>query len=264
MQKKWQCKISNTLGGGFAGTPNEVWGTTDYKDLETPTVFFGCYGLPDLMAIRQHKGRKAILWAGTDVTYLINGFWLDDNGEFRVEPKVVGQYLNKTCENWCENDLERLELASVGIVAKVCPSYLGDVKKIKPCYKKSETPKAYISVSGDDFKAYGWDRLDEVARRLPMLTFYCYGNKTPYKFKEKNIVVRGRVSQAVMDKEIEDMQVGVRLNVHDGFSEILAKAILREQHVLSEIEYPFSRMDRKEARRWLLKNVNKYPWNTRS
>ena len=261
MQKKWQCKISPTLGGGFAGTPNEVWGTKDYKDLETPTVFFGVYGLPDLMAVRAHKGRKAILWAGTDVTYLINGYWLDDKGRYRLDPKTIGKYLNNF-ENYCENNLEEKELKSVGIKAKVIPSYLGDVTKIKPCYKQSDHPKGYISVSGNDFRAYGWHLLDGLAKQMSAVTFYCYGNTKPYKFRQKNIVIRGRVPQEVMDKEIEDMQIGVRLNLHDGFSEILAKAILREQHVVSIIKYPFSRMRRKQARRWLLRNVNKYPWNS--
>jgi len=261
MQKtKWQCKISPTLGGGFAGTPNKVWGTTDYKDLNKDTVFFGCYGLPDLMIIRSHKGRKAILWAGTDVTYLINGYWLDDKGKFRLDPKVVGVYLNKTCENWCENNLERDELKSVGIEAKVCPSYLGNVKKIKPYQWKSGIPKAYISVSGDDFKAYGWTEIDEFAKNNPEVMIYCYGNRSEWKSVRPNVFVRGRVTQKQMDSEIKKMHIALRFNKHDGFSEIVAKAVLMEQNVISKIDYPFLKLGRKKARKWLLKNVNKFPW----
>lgn len=260
MKTKWQCKISNTLGGGFAGTPNEVWGTKDYKDLETPTVFFGLYGLPDLMAIRQHKGRKAILWAGTDVLYLINGYWLDDKGKHKLDPKVVGAYLNKTCENWCENGLERDELASVGIKAKVCPSYLGDVNKIKPTIKDTDFLKGYISVSGNDFNAYGWDKLDKLSKDFPELTIYCYGNTKPYKFKSKKIVVKGRVSQEQMNKEISGMHFAIRLNEHDGFSEVLAKGLLMQQGIISEIDYPVIKMRPEQARHWLLKNVNRFPW----
>lgn len=262
--QKWQCRISPTLGDGFAGTPNQVWGTKDYKNDTDPTVFFGLYGLPDLMAVRQHKGKKAILWAGTDVTYLIKGYWLDDKGRYRMNPMTVGAYLNKICKHWCENELERDELEMVGIKAKVVPSYLGDVNEIKPCYKESKNPKAYISVSGNDFRAYGWDRIDDYARRLPGVTFYCYGNTKPFKTKCPNVIFRGRVPQKVMDKEISKMQIGMRLNRHDGFSEIIAKAVLREQHVISEIEYPFLRLGRKKARQWLLRNVNRFPWNIRS
>lgn len=262
MQKvKWQCRVSPTLGAGFAGTPNKAWGTLPYKDVNKPTCFFGMYGLPDLIAFRNHRGRKAILWAGTDVTYLINGYWLDDKGEYRVDPKEVGKYLSNHA-NWCENELEWNELLSVGIDAKICPSYLGSLN-VKPCYKHSNKPKGYISVSGNDFEAYGWDKLDDLALTLPELTIYCYGNTKPYKFQAPNIVVRGRVPQAQMNREIKKMQYGIRLNKHDGFSEILAKAILMEQNVISRIDYPFLEMDRKKARKWLLKNVNRYPWHTK-
>lgn len=264
MQKqRWQCRISPTLGDGFAGTPNKVWGTKDYKNDTDPTVFFGLYGLPDLFSLRQHKGHKVIFWAGTDVTYLLNGYWLDDKGEFRMDPKVVGAYLNKF-ENWCENDIERVELKSVGIEAKVCPSYLGDVNKIKPSYRNSKHPKAYISVSGDDFKAYGWDRLHFIAKMNPEITIYCYGNKTEWKSSLKNIIVRGRVSQEQMNKEIKGMHYAMRLNDHDGFSEIVAKAVLMEHHVISAIKYPFLKLGRKRARQWLLNNVNKFPWNSKT
>lgn len=259
----WQCRIAPSLGDGFAGTPKTAWGTVEYKDVDKPTVFFGLYGLPDFFALWRHKGRRAILWAGTDITHFINGYWLDDRGAIRVDPKPLAQWISKNCESWVENDLEAGELARMGIKAKVCPSYLGDVHKIKPSYKESANPKAYISVSGDDFKAYGWDRIDKIARENPAMTIYCYGNKKPWKSKQKNVVVRGRVPQDVMDKETSDMQCGIRLNAHDGFSEILAKAVLREQHVMSDIYYPFLSMSRKGARKWLISHANKYPWNTK-
>lgn len=256
----WQCRTSPTLGGGFAGTPNSAWGTVDYTNPLEPAVFFGVYGFPDLYAVRQHRGQKAVFWAGTDCTHLVNGYWLDKHGKYRLDPKVIGAFLNKECEHWCENDLERKELASVGIKAKVCPSYLGDVKSIEPTYKPSPSPKAYVSVSGDDFKAYGWDRLDALAKRMPHVTFYCYGNEKPYKFKRPNIYVRGRVSKQVMTDETELMQIAVRLNVHDGCSELVVEAGLRQQDIISVIDYPFLKMNRGDARRWLLNNLNQFPW----
>ena len=29
---KWTCRVAPSLGGGFAGTPNEVWGTEEWKE----------------------------------------------------------------------------------------------------------------------------------------------------------------------------------------------------------------------------------------
>ena len=80
MQKIWQCRIAPSLGGGFAGTPNKNWGTCDYKDNKTPTIFFGLYGLPDFYALWRHKGRRAILWAGSDIIHFLNGYWLERKG----------------------------------------------------------------------------------------------------------------------------------------------------------------------------------------
>lgn len=260
----WQCRVAPSLGGGFAGTPKSAWGTNEYKNDTDPTVFFGLYGLPDFFALWRHKGQKAILWAGTDITHFINGYWLDDKGKIRVDPKPLAKWIANNCESWVENSLEAKELKKFGIRAQVCPSYLGDVNKVLPTYKPSANPKAYISVSGDDFKAYGWDKIDELARKNPHMTIHCYGNVKPWKTKEKNVIIRGRVPMKVMDREIKNMQCGIRLNEHDGFSEILAKAVLMEQDVVSRIHYPFLSMGRKDAREWLINNVNKYPWNTKS
>ena len=76
---KWQCKWSPTLGE-LEATHQEVWGTSDYVSDETPTVFFGLYGLPDFYALWRHKGRKCILWTGSDIRHFRDGYWLDEKG----------------------------------------------------------------------------------------------------------------------------------------------------------------------------------------
>ena len=133
MQKniQWQCRIAPSLGGGFSGTPNECWGTKDYTNQDDPTVFFGLYGLPDFCAFRSHKGKKAILWAGSDLRYFADGYWIDDKGKQRVNPHDFAKYLKKF-DNWVENTVEADLLKKFGIKAKVCPSFLGDVSKFKP------------------------------------------------------------------------------------------------------------------------------------
>ena len=78
MQEKWQCRWSPTLGALEEGH-QDIWGTDDYTDIERPTVFFGVYGLPDFYTLWRHKGKKAILWAGTDIQHFRKGYWLEDN-----------------------------------------------------------------------------------------------------------------------------------------------------------------------------------------
>lgn len=280
---KWTCRVASSLGGGFAGTPEKVWGTPQWKpedvDIYGPTVFFGLYGLPDFYALWRHKGRKAILWAGSDITHFINGYWLDDKGEIRIEPQRLAEWINKNCENYVENGVEHEELMVLGIESKIVPSFLGDVKDYNIEFKYDQRPKVYASVSGDNFDMYGWSLIEHIADRCNV-DFFLYGNKTPWESKHSNVFVRGRVSQEEMNNEIKSMSCGLRTLEHDGFSEITAKSILWGQYPISYIGYPHvdSFKTREElvlllnnlvnktspniqAREYYLKNVNKYPWN---
>src|SRR3990167_9349833 len=106
-----------------------------------------------------------------------------------------------------------------GIKSKVCPSFLGDVNKFKVTYKWAKRPKVYLSVSGDEFEKYGWDVVERIADKCNV-DFYLYGNRKKWKTNQKNIVVRGRVDKEIMNKEIEEMQCGLRPLEFDGCSEI--------------------------------------------
>ena len=274
---QWQCRVSPTLGS-LESSQNEVWVTKDYTSLEDPTVFMGIYGLPDFMALRQHKGRKAVFWCGTDILHLENGYWIDDMGKIKVDPKPFCEYLN-TLENWVENKSEQDELKNLGIESKVCPSFVGDVSKFEISYKWSDKPKLYTSVSGDDFERYGWDKVPKLAEENPDIEFHCYGNTIPYfvlRFLPPNVILHGRVPKEQMNEEIKEMQGCLRLIEMEGFSEIVAKAMLMGQYPISTIEYPHTLkvkdigkiFDKKEpnikGREWVLKNVNNYPWNETS
>lgn len=279
---KWQCRWSPTLGA-LEDTHQKIWGTDDYTDKERSTVFFGCYGLPDFMAIKQHKGERHILWAGTDILHLGKGYWLDEKGEIRLVPQPLCQWINKYCVNWCENEVEAQELMRCGIYAKIQPSYLGDIDEMQVSFKPGN--KVYASVSGDNFEQYGWYKIPKLAKDNPDIEFHLYGNVAqpfmsgpPEKFgiyppDPENIFIHGRVPKEQMNDEIAEMQGGLRMTEFDGFSEITAKSILMGQWPISLIEYPHvlkpnqisEILNKKEpnieGRDYYRKNVNKYPWN---
>lgn len=270
---KWQCRIAPSLGGGFAGTPNEVWGTKDYKNDTDPTVFFGLYGLPDFYTLWAHKGKKAILWCGSDITHFINGYWLDKQGSIKLSPTALGRWINDMCESWVENEIEANALEKLGIKARICPSFLGNIEDYEISFKPGN--KVYTSVSGDDFKLYGWHLIDELAERNPKIDFNLYGNIKYWKTKKPNVILHGRVSQEVMNEEIKQMQGALRLTEFDGCSELIVKAILWGQYAFSLIEYPGVHdveslrllndfvSPNEVGRDWWIKNLNKYPWNLR-
>ena len=91
-EEEWACRWSPTLGA-LEDTHQNVWGTHDYfpDSLSHPAVFFGLYGLPDFYVMWRHKGRKCILWAGTDIIHFRNGYWLDPEGTIRLSPSPLAR-----------------------------------------------------------------------------------------------------------------------------------------------------------------------------
>lgn len=269
MENKWQCRIAPSLGGGFAGTPASCWGTKDYENDTDPAVFFGLYGLPDFYALWRHKGRRAILWAGTDIQHFIHGYWLEPDGSIRMGIRSLARWINKNCENYCENEREQQVLKQYGINSIVAPSFLGDIDDYEVSFKPSK--KVYTSVSGDNFQQYGWDKIPELALNNPDIEFYLYGNRLEWKCDESNVIVRGRVPKEQMFTETKEMAGALRLTRFDGFSELLAESSLWGQwpvspfikypHILSSLSELKDKIEPNlEGREYYRKNLNLYPW----
>lgn len=271
-QQQWQCRWSPTLGA-LEDTHQNVWGTTDYKNDTDPTVFFGLYGLPDFYALWRHKGRKAILWAGTDIIHFKNGYWLDEKEEICLDYIPLAEWINKNCESYVENESEQKVLAECFIGSKIVPSFLGDVNKFEVSFKPGN--KLYFSISGNDLERYNWNLAQKLIENNKHIEFHIYGNTIPIKSLLPNVVMHGRVPKEQMNKEIKEMQGCLRLIEMEGFSEIVAKAMLMGQRPISIIQYPYTLpvvsigiipdLDKPnlKGREWVVSNVNKYPWVTK-
>jgi len=266
---------SPTLGA-LEDTAENVWGTTEYEgDRDEPTVFVGLYGLPDFYALWRHRGKKWIFWCGSDITHFINGYWLEEGGAIKVDPKPLAEWINKNCESWVENLVEYKALKGIGIESKICPSFLGDVNNFPSSYQWSDRPKLYTSVSGDDFELYGWNKISNLANQNENMEFHLYGNKKNPNIPTiyHNVIVHGRVPKEQMNEEIKNMQGALRLVKFDGFSEIVAKSVLMGQWPVSLIPYPFmfpveqigllknQKYPNTEGRNHYLKTLNCFPWN---
>ena len=159
----------------------------------------------------------------------------------------------------------------MGIYAHIAPSFLGDVSKFPISEKKTDKKRYYASVSGDEFEKYGWFKIRKLAEKNPEIEYHLYGNKEKeprlsgdpmtfgiYPPNPLNMIFHGRVPKEQMNEEIKSMTGCIRLVDFDGFSEVVCKAVLMGQEVISAIDYPF--LKAKNPREELLKNVNKYPW----
>jgi hypothetical protein len=266
------CRKAPSLGD-LEGTEAAAWGTLPYEgNLDAPTVFFGLYSFADFKALHSHRGKKWILWAGSDIKHFTEGYWLDSVGRFRLHPAAIAPWMNEYCESWCENGVEQSVLKMSGIDAQVAPSFMGDVRDYEITYKHSDRPKVYASVSGDDFELYRWDGIEQLAAIHKNIEFHLYGNKKEWNSNLPNVIVHGRVPKEQMNLEVMQMQGGLRLLKFDGFSEILAKSVLWGQWPISAIPYPhmlpIEELHRLpalnkanlEGRDYYLSTLNKYPW----
>lgn len=266
---EWQVRWSPTLGE-LESTHQEVWGTSEYVDKTRPVVFMGLYSLKDFIALWNHLGKKAILWCGSDITRFKQGYWLDETGKIKLNPKALAQWINLYCDSWVENEVEQEALKKLGIYSRICPSFLGDVSKFQVSFQPGN--KLYTSVSGDNFQLYGWDKLDKLAFDNPDVEFHCYGTSHNLQPVFKNIFNHGRVPKEQMNQEIKDMQGALRLTKFDGCSEIIVKAMLMGQYAFSYIKYPgvnrvedikllTSFTEPNPIRQWWIENLNQFPWN---
>ena len=279
---KTKCRWAPTLGR-LESTAELIWGTENYNpetDRDEPCVFFGLYGLPDFYALWRHRGKKWILWAGTDITHFKNGYWLDDSEWGAKIPSLpLADWINRNCESWVENELEQMALEKLGIESRVCPSFLADINQFNVNYEWNERPKVYTSVSGDNFDLYGWHKISELAEQNPNLEFHLYGTEKDFitifgiDGTKINMISHGRISKEQMNEETSKMQGALRLTEFDGFSEILGKSIMWGQWPVSLIKYPYilsvdkigTLKDKKEpnlvGREYYHQRFNNYPWN---
>ncbi len=272
--QKWQCKWSPTLGS-LEGTPEDVWGTTDFDYLDKPTVFMGVYSYKDFLSVwtcKNRGSRVCILWCGGDILRLTRtGYWLHESPVMTLDSSRIAKWINENCESYCENIWEYEELRKIGIESKVVPSFMGNVKDYEVSFKPGN--KVYASVSGNNFEQYGWHKIDAMAKYNKDIEFHLYGNTVEWKTANKNVIVHGRVEKEIMNAEIKEMQGAIRLLAEDGFSEVLAKSILWGQYPIAEIEYPHmlkphhlrmileKTVPNFKGREYYLSIINKYPWN---
>lgn len=285
MSRQTYCRYAPSLGD-LEGTPKEVWGTEVYnrkKHRNEPTVFFGLYDMRDYVSLWNHRGKRWVLWCGSDITNLKNNFLLNDGKLKRISkifsgfPRMLDRWLAHNVENWVENEAEKLALLGLGIKSRICPSFMGNKHSYEISYEWRKDPQVYVSASNGRQKEYGWETVENIADRLPMITFHLYGaNWITHK---KNVIIHGRISKEQMNEEVKKMQCGLRLNDFDGASEVIVKSALWGQYPIGKLHHPFIEKYNTEddlinllnmlkyhkepnykAHNWCIENLNNYPW----
>ena len=217
----WEDKLSKRTNG----VRYNFW-----KHWNKPVVFFGMYRPKDYLKFILHRGKKTLIWCGSDI--------LGVGLMFRILEKIQATHI-------CENNLERAVLTlMLGKEVKVQPLFFNDPYKYPVSFKPSRKPHVYLFAhSGHGAEVQGGlDILHRIAPKVPDVSFHVYGLETPQEALvgavAGNVTYHGIVSEAQLDEEIKNYQCHLRLHEFDGFSEGTGKSILMGQWPITRISFP--------------------------
>lgn len=197
----------------------------DYKtDRDKPAVFW-LYFDDDYKALANHKGPKYVFWLGTDVLHLANNY----------AKQYISVVRDPSIKHICMNSLLRDELAHMGIYAEVKHLFWGDISK----YPKEDhfTKDCYMSANQGRGIEYGEAILNTLAWRYPSWNFHVFGIEPTIPVYCDNVKYYGQIPEEEMDQITKNFGLCFRWNKHDGFSQTIAKALMRGQDVITTIPY---------------------------
>jgi hypothetical protein len=278
--------VSSSLNN-FKEKAEKTWGLLSYNpkyDRDKTVIFFGMYHIGDYLKVWRHRGDRFIFWCGTDIFNLRRKYLLSD-GKDKLISKLLSfikwhdWIFSGKIIHYVENEVEQKELKKLGIISEIKPSFLDDVKDYQISFRPSKRPEVFAVKYLGREKEWEDINIERLARLVPEIVWHIYGGKQKYFDSDTGIYYHGRVSQMVFNKDIRGYQAGFRPNIHDGFSEILAKSVLLGQYPISRIKY--SNIDSYETeeelvnilrelknkkepnskgREYWLGNINKFEW----
>ena len=274
----------------FGDKIEPIWGLKEWRGVDEETeelLFFGLYTGDDYDVYRMFQGERSVFWCGSDILNLLNN--PDYQRILRLFP----------AKHYVENEVEAENLKTVGIEAKVIPSFLDNIDNYSITYQHSNKPEIFISGHTGREDEYGMETVRRIAHRVPETKFHVYGiDKDSAYFETSasarpisvdnlinvdtdypNIYYHGKVPQGQFNNEISRYQCGLRVNEHDGNSEVTMKSILNGGYPITRIKYPniwnyrtddelvalidklkFMKEPNTEGRNYYINNLNKFPW----
>jgi hypothetical protein len=205
-------------GMEFYGVRARVYFKFTSYQIDRPCFFMGLYFDRDYEVFKNHKGERYVFWNGSDVKRLLK------NPEWQ---EIVTKYPAKHA---CHNKQLKEELKSVGVSALIRPIFFGDMDNFNVSYIPSKPTKLYINIRKGREGEYGLYKLLRVAKQVLDVEFHIYGISGE---SQENVFYHGLVEETYMDREIKQYQGVLRLNEHDGLSQMVIKAGLLGQYIVS-------------------------------
>ena len=231
-------KVSSSVRQ-FREKAERAWGLKEWEGINDPDqelLFFGLFHDRDFEVFHNFKGQKSVFWCGGDILRV-----LEDYERRRVLRIALGT------RHYCETEVEAENLRKAGFEPEIIPSFLGNIEDYPVSFQpplEGEKWKVWMCGHPDREQEYGFDKARQLAKIFPDVEFHFYGVDKEYAGKPNlesdslpNVIYHGLVSEEQLDKEIKRMQCGLRLNEHDGVSEVIVKSILLGQYPISFLPY---------------------------
>jgi hypothetical protein len=196
-----------------------LFGLKPYSGVpEKTVVFMGLYFDADYEIFKNHEGKKYVFWNGSDVSRLLqNKEWID----------ILQEH---PATHICHNEQLQRELSSVGINAKIEPIFFADVNDYPVSYEYKDHLEVYMNAHPNREEEYGVNKLPQVAKKLKDVKFFVYGVEGE---DTSNVHYMGWIDEKEADSKMSKHHVCLRLNEHDGFSQLVIKAGLWGHYVLT-------------------------------
>jgi len=183
-------------------------------DPKSAALFLGIYFRDDLDQLIAHEGPRYVFWNGSDVVRTVRS-----EGWHPMLRKVEAVHATHT-------QALADELATIGITATVSPTLFDRPSHYgRSWVMPGGHPKVYMTTHGGRDEEYGVPQAIDLVR-YTNASLYIYGNEG-MSGRYGNVHFRGTVSEEVWKSETDSMHAALRLNAHDGMSQIVMKALLR-------------------------------------
>jgi glycosyltransferase involved in cell wall biosynthesis len=208
--KIYQVQVSKSLLH-FKEKFKEKYNLSDYNDQYSPTLFFGIYNSEDINKLKNHKGKRYILWGGTDA-----------DSRFKNREMILKfiKDLPDTIHFSSSQNLEQ-RLVENKISNKKIELDLVDRKLFKQTNKFGKKILIYNGFSKGNEHIYGSDVYEKVMDKLPNYE-YIFSNtlnlpieKMPEIYKSCCIVLRLTTNDASAQTVKECELMGLPI-VHNG------------------------------------------------
>lgn len=197
----------------------------DWKtDRDKPAMFW-LYTEDDYKYLAQHAGKKFVCWHNADVIALANKF----------AGKHINTVRDQSIKHICLNHITQAELAAMGIHAELRYIFWGDTEKYQPV--SHFTKDVYMCANPGRGIEYGEAIFNALAWQFPEWTFHIFGIDPLVQVYCDNVKYYGWIPEEEMDEITKNFVMCIRYNRHDGFPQIVCKALLRGQGVITTIPY---------------------------